>query len=1261
MGWEFWIDRGGTFTDVVARSPSGEIRALKLLSEDPSRYADAAVAAIDRMLASAPPAERAIAAVKMGTTVATNALLERRGEPTVLVITAGLEDAIRIGGQQRPDIFALKIELPEMLYARVVSARERIGAGGDVLEALDERRLRADLEAAHAAGFRSAAIVLLHAYRHPQHENAAAAIAESVGFTQVSVSHRVSPLPKLVLRGDTTLVDAYLSPVLRRYVASVRRGLEGRLDGARLLFMQSHGGLAAAEQFAGKDSLLSGPAGGVIGMLHAARSAGFAEVVGFDMGGTSTDVSLYAGELERTADAVIARVRVSAPMLKIHTVAAGGGSILKFAHARFQVGPESAGARPGPACYRNGGPLTVTDANVLLGRIQRDFFPRVFGPDGNAPLDVDETARAFAALAESVAAATGEPITPAALAAAFRRVAIERMANAIKQISVQRGHDVRRFALCCFGGAAGQHACEVADAVGIGSIVIHPLAGVLSAYGIGVAALRVLRQLSVEAPLAEALLGSLERDFATLADEAHAALASQGADAISATLERRLAVRIAGTDTPLPVRFTSETTIADLRAAFAAAHDRHFGFRAPDDAQLVVESIELEASVASVAGSRGGVSNVLRETVGAQGCAPSSPRDSLPACLAEDVRHSAARDGRRSAAVDAEPVATREVWSAGAWRATPIFERAALPAGLAVAGPAIIVEPNATTVVEPGWRAAVAADGSLILTRARRAARKERVRARADPLMLEVFNNLFMHAAEEMGVVLERSAHSVNIKERLDFSCALFDADGGLIANAPHIPVHLGSMGDSVQSVLRLSPRPGDSYLLNTPYNGGTHLPDVTVVTPVFAPGGRRLRYAVASRAHHADIGGLTPGSMPPQSRTIHEEGVLLDGVRIVARGRFHEAELRRLLASAPYPARNPDQNVADLKAQLAANARGIAKLDEIGARFGWRTVAAYMRHVQDNAEQCVREAIGRLRDGRFAVELDGGERIAVQITIDSARRAATIDFRGTSPMSAGNFNAPPSIVRAAVLYVFRTLVREDIPLNAGCLTPLTIRLPEPSLLCPSYPAAVVAGNVETSQCVTDALLGALDACAAAQGTMNNFTFGDARHQYYETICGGAGAGPDFPGASAVHTHMTNSRLTDAEILETRYPVRVRRFAIRHGSGGAGAQRGGDGVVREIEFLEPMHAAILANRRRVAPFGLHGGEPGLCGKNYVVRARGAVEPLAATASVELAAGDRFVIETPGGGGYGRAVAASAARSGHWSAYQRGREYRFMTL
>ncbi len=1207
-GWEFWIDRGGTFTDVVARAPDGALQARKLLSDNPSQYADAAVEGIRRVLASVPAEQRAelrITAVKMGTTVATNALLERRGEPTALVITAGLKDAIRIGGQQRPDIFALDIRLPEMLYTRVIEAHERVSAAGDVLVPLDEPRLLADLTAAHAAGLRSAAIVLLHAVGSPRHEQSAERIARLAGFEQVSVSHRVSPLLKLVLRGDTTLVDAYLSPVLRRYVASVRDGLAAPFDAAPLRFMQSHGGLADAAHFEGKDSLLSGPAGGVIGMLHAARAAGFDDVVGFDMGGTSTDVSLYAGELERTADAVIAGVRVSAPMLRIHTVAAGGGSVIAFANGRLQVGPESAGALPGPACYRNGGPLTVTDANVLLGRIQPDFFPRVFGSGGDAPLDASATSAAFAALARKVRDETGEHTTPERLAAGSLRIAVERMANAIKQISVQRGHDVTRFALCCFGGAAGQHACQVADALGIGSIVIHPLAGVLSAFGIGVADVRVLRRRSFEARLDDESPAALAAAFDALAAEACTELAAQGAAAPRIEVERRVALKIEGTDATLTARFAGTSTAAELRAEFAAAHERHYGFRAAQGAALVVESIEAEA--------------IARAPENATGAARTArPRAPAP----------------RAALGRARPVATRDVYFDGEWRATPLYDRAELAPGATLAGPAIVAEANATTVLERGWRARVDALGSLVLTRSRRAARREVVRGRADPVMLEVFNNLFMHAAEQMGVVLENTAHSVNIKERLDFSCALFDPDGELVANAPHIPVHLGSMGDSVQSVLRLRPKPGEVYLLNTPYNGGTHLPDVTVVTPVFAPRGTRPRYVVASRAHHADIGGITPGSMPPDSRTIADEGVLLDGVRIVARGMFRETELRRLLGSGPHPARNPDQNIADLKAQIAANARGIAEVDKLIARFGLRGVHAYMRHVQQNAEASVRAAIERLSDGRFSVELDGGERISVEIAIDRHARAATIDFAGTSGVSPGNFNAPSAIVRAAVLYVFRTLVRENIPLNAGCLKPLTIRLPEPCLLNPAYPAAVVAGNVETSQCITDALLGALGACAAAQGTMNNFTFGNARHQYYETICGGAGAGPEFDGASAVHTHMTNSRLTDPEILEWRYPVRVRRFEIRAGSGGRGARRGGDGVVREIEFLEPMHAAILSNRRRVPPFGLAGGGAGACGKNYVIRLGGAVEPLAATASVELVAGDRFVIETPGGGGYG---------------------------
>jgi 5-oxoprolinase (ATP-hydrolysing) len=1195
-GWEFWIDRGGTFTDVVARSPAGELKTLKLLSADPGHYDDAAIEGIERLLAAAPAGERRIAAVKMGTTVATNALLTRRGEPTVLVITAGFEDAIRIGGQQRPEIFALDIRLPQMLYTRVVGAAERVDADGCVLAALDTAKLRDDLAAARAAGLDSVAIVLLHGHRFPRHELAAADVARSLGFAQISVSHRVLPLPKLVVRGDTTLADAYLSPVLDRYVASVQRGLEAHRD-ARLYFMQSHGGLTAAQHFRGKDSLLSGPAGGVIGMVRAARAVGCTEVIGFDMGGTSTDVALYAGELERTTDTVIAAVRVSAPMLKIQTVAAGGGSVLTFGQGRLKVGPASAGAHPGPACYRHGGPLTVTDANLLLGRIHPEFFPRVFGPNADEPLDPAAGHALFEGLARDILATTGDQTPLEHIAAGFVRVAVEHMANAIKEISVQRGHDVTRFTLCSFGGAGGQHAAQVAEALGIQRVIIHPLAGVLSAYGIGVADVRVLRQAGVEAPLDDLLATALVDRFEPLAAEALAALREQGADADQAQLERRLRVKVRGADAALPIEWHPGSAAASLAAAFRALHERHFGFRVAAEAPLVVESLELEAVV--------------------------SGGDDAPAAPEPGTEERVKPRGRR------------DVWCGDTWRNVPVYDRAQLPAGARFLGPALIVEANATTVVEPGWRAEVHTSGTLVLARLGERTRRESVHRDADPIMLEVFNNLFMHVAEEMGIVLENTAHSVNIKERLDFSCALFDADGALIANAPHIPVHLGSMGDSVQSILRSKTlAPGDAYLLNTPYNGGTHLPDLTVVTPVFDSPGRNLRYFVASRAHHADIGGSTPGSMPPTSRTIDEEGVLFDGVRIVVGGELLEAEVRALLARGPFPARNPEQNIADLKAQLAANARGIAELERLIGRFGIRTVTRYMNHVQRNATACVRAAIAASRDGRATVELDGGERIAVAVTIDDDRSRAVVDFAGTSPASAGNFNAPQAIVRAAVLYVFRTLVRQSIPLNAGCLEPLTIVLPEGSLLDPHHPAAVVAGNVETSQCITDALLAALGACAGSQGTMNNFTFGNARHQYYETLCGGAGAGPGFHGASAVHTHMTNSRLTDPEVLEQRYPVRIVRFAIRRGSGGAGRWHGGDGVVREVEFLEPMQAAILSNRRRVPPAGLAGGAAGACGRNYVVRRDGRVEQLGATAAVELAAGDRFVIETPGGGGYG---------------------------
>ncbi len=963
--------------------------------------------------------------------------------------------------------------------------------------------------------------------------------------------------------------------------------------------MQSHGGLADADAFHGKDSLLSGPAGGVIGMVSVAQAAGFDRIIGFDMGGTSTDVALFDGELERTNETVLAGVRVSAPMLRIHTVAAGGGSILRFANGRLQVGPQSAGAQPGPACYRAGGPLTVTDANVLLGRIQSEFFPRVFGATSDQPLDAEVVKSAFAALAVQVSDATAQQLTAEHLAAGFLRIAVERMANAIKQISIQRGHDTARFALCCFGGAAGQHACQVAESLNIGTVLIHPLAGVLSAYGMGVAELRVLRHASIEAPLDAPTTPVLAERFRELAADACGALATQGVPAADVALERRLLVKVAGSDTSLRVAWDESCSAAALAAAFHSAHAQHFGFQPSPDQALAVESLELEAHAA------------LEQ----------APASSAPSHAREH---------------DAAAAATRRIWFDGRWEDVAVYARDDLTPGARLEGPALITEAHATTVIERNWRATVDTDGCLVLARARLSRAKEAIAKRADPIMLEVFNSSFMHVAEEMGTVLESTAHSVNIKERLDFSCAVFDAGGGLIANAPHMPVHLGSMGDSVQTILRdchAALAPGSSFMLNTPYNGGTHLPDITVVTPVFGET-NELTFVVASRAHHADIGGLTPGSMPPTSRTIDEEGVLFDGVQIVEQGRFREAEVRRLLERAAYPARNPDQNIADLKAQLAANARGVVGLSRMTARFGLSVVRAYMRHIQDNAESCVRAALEALSDGRWTLDLDGGERVVVSVSVDRASASATIDFAGTSAASATNFNAPSSIVRAAVLYVFRTLVRENIPLNAGCLRPLTIRLPEPCLLNPRYPSAVVAGNVETSQCIVDALLAALGVCAASQGTMNNFTFGNARYQYYETLCGGAGAGPDFAGASAVHTHMTNSRLTDTEVLESRYPVRVRRFAIRRGSGGPGARRGGDGVVREVEFLEPMHAAILANRRRFAPFGLKGGGAGARGENYAIRADGSRVELAATGEIDLERGDCFVIETPGGGGYG---------------------------
>ena len=1196
--WHFWIDRGGTFTDIVARRPDGAIVTHKLLSEAPDRYPDAALQGIRDLLevpAGTPIPAARIDSVRMGTTVATNALLERKGDRTLLVITRGFADVLRIGYQSRPDLFARHIVLPEMLYERVIEVDERIGADGTVLRVPDLPAVRAALAAALADGIRSAAVVFMHAYRFPAHEQAVADLARAVGFAHVSASHAVSPLIKLVSRGDTTVVDAYLTPILRRYVDRVA----AELGGTRLMFMQSNGGLTDARLFQGKDSILSGPAGGVVGMAETARAAGFAKVIGFDMGGTSTDVSHFDGEYERSFETQVAGVRIRAPMMRIHTVAAGGGSILHFDGQRYRAGPDSAGADPGPACYRRGGPLTVTDCNVMLGRLQPAFFPAVFGPGGDRPLDPAPVRGAFARLTAAIRAASGDDRTPEQVAEGFLTVAVENMASAIKHISVQRGYDVTGYTLQCFGGAGGQHACAVADALGMTRVMIHPFAGVLSAYGMGVADVRALREKSVETPLDVGAATALTPVLDPLEDAVRDELRRQGIGADRVAVHRRVHLRYAGTDSALVVDFAGR---GRMTAAFEALHRQRFGFVMPGRG-LVVEAVSVEA-------------------VGASGAVTEPTLSPLPD------------------AAGLRPLATVEAVFAGRRLKTPVFNREALLPGDAIDGPAIVAEATATTVVEPGWRAEPNDRGHLILTRVAPRPRRLAAGTRADPVMLEIFNNLFMSIAEQMGATLANTAYSVNIKERLDFSCAVFDRDGGLVANAPHIPVHLGSLGVSVVSVMRArggDMRPGDVFVLNAPYNGGTHLPDVTVITPVYDEAGADLLFWVASRGHHADIGGITPGSMPPDSKRIEEEGIVLDNVRLVEAGRFLEAEIVALLSSGPWPARNVAQNLADLAAQVAANEKGAQELRRMVAHFGLDVVSAYMGHVQDNAEESVRRVIDGLADGSFAYEMDDGAVIKVAVRVDRAARVATVDFTGTSEQRPNNFNAPFAVCRAAVLYVFRTLVDADIPLNAGCLKPLDIVVPEGCMLRPRHPAAVVAGNVETSQAITDALYGALGVQAAAQGTMNNFTFGNDRHQYYETICGGSGAGPGYAGTDAVHTHMTNTRLTDPEVLEWRFPIRVDSFAIRRGSGGAGQFRGGDGVVRRLVFLEPMTAAILSSRRRVPPFGLAGGSPGARGRNRVERADGTVENLAGTDVAQMTPGDTFVIETPGGGGYGPAV------------------------
>ncbi|QCQ99512.1 hydantoinase B/oxoprolinase family protein [Brevundimonas sp. SGAir0440] len=1197
--WQFWIDRGGTFTDVVARAPDGNLQTRKLLSVNPEHYADAAVEGIRRSLGvqSGPLPPGLVGDVRMGTTVATNALLERKGEPTLLAITSGFGDALRIGWQARPELFVREIVLNDQLYDRVVEIDERVTADGQIDRPLDEERVRADLTAAHAAGMRAVAIVLVHGWRFTDHERRLAAIAREVGFEQVSVSHEIGALIKLIGRGDTTVADAYLSPILRAYVERVGSDLG---PDTPLQFMQSSGGLTAADAFRGKDAILSGPAGGVVAMAETAKAAGFERAIGFDMGGTSTDVSHFAGEYERTSDAVVAGVRLRAPMLSIHTVAAGGGSICRFEGGRLRVGPESAGAVPGPAAYRRGGPLTVTDCNVMLGKLSPDFFPAVFGPDADQPLDVGAVRTRFEALAAEVSTATGRTTTPGELAEGFVTIAVQNMAEAIRKISIQRGYDVTRYVLNCFGGAGGQHACLVADALGMTKVLLHPFAGVLSAYGMGLAEVRAIRQATEAAPLDAGRDAALADRIAELSTAARADLEAQGFTA-DVSILARAEIKFAGSDTPLVVPFGPGDAMAQ---AFEDLHRRRFGFFAEDKA-LVVETLEVEA-------------------VGHSGQTPSAPSIS-------------------SATGALETVAELTVRMAGQDRPTPVYRRDALTPGVDVDGPTILLEDTGTTVVEPGWRATVDDQANLLLERVVPLPARVAIGTDVDPIMLEVFNSRFMACAEQMGEALRATAYSVNIKERLDFSCAVFDATGALIANAPHIPVHLGSMGESIRTVIASrgggGMNRGDVYMLNAPYNGGTHLPDITVIMPVFLEADDAPAFFVAARGHHADVGGTTPGSMPASSRTVDDEGVLIDDFLLVDAGRLRDAETRALFASGRHPSRNVDQNMADLKAQIASCTRGADELIRMTQEFGRPVVAAYMGHIQDNAEEAVRRAIAALKPGAFAYEMDDGAVIRVRIDVDAANRSAVVDFTGTSEQRPTNFNAPLSITRAATLYVFRTLVDDAIPLNEGCLKPIKLIVPEGSMLNPRYPAAVVAGNVESSQAVVDTLYGALGVLAASQGTMNNFTFGDDARQYYETIAGGSGAGLNsdgrgFDGTSAVQTHMTNSRLTDPEVLETRFPVLLEEFSIRRGSGGAGRWTGGDGAVRRVRFLEPMTAAILSNHRRVPPFGADGGGPGATGVNRIERADGTVEPLASTAEVSMSRGDVFVIETPGGGGFG---------------------------
>ena len=1193
--WTFWIDRGGTFTDVVGRAPDGTVSARKVLSENPEAYEDAALEGIRRFLdvpSDAPIPSHRISAIKMGTTVATNALLERKGEPTALVITKGLKDQLEIGYQARPDIFAKKIIKPEMLYTRVVEADERVRADGTIETPVDLAALRADLESVRAQGIGAVAIVLMHAYAYPEHEKQVAALAREVGFAQISVSHEISPLIKLVGRGDTTVADAYLSPILRRYVEKVSGALTSSGgEETKILFMASSGGLKAAHLFQGRDAILSGPAGGIVGMAETAKLAGFEKVIGFDMGGTSTDVSHFAGEYERAFETEVAGVRMRVPMMRIHTVAAGGGSILNFDGTRFRVGPESAGANPGPKCYRRGGPLTVTDANVMVGKLSGTFFPKIFGPNRDEALDEAAVRAAFTEMAKEI----GDGRSAEDVADGFLRIAVENMANAIKKISVQRGYDVTEYALNCFGSAGGQHACMIADTLGMETVLIHPLSGLLSAYGMGLANIRASREQSVEAVLDAATMAQVSALSDSLGADVIQELTAESVDRADIAVTTWLHLRYDGTDTALPIAMADPI---EMRRVFEEQHRQRFGFISPEK-KVFVAAIEVEAAGGGAAVDEGSAATTTEA---------------------------------------AETSETTRFFSNRAWHDAPVYRRENLTRGQKVSGPSLIIEPNQTVVVEPGWQLEVTALNHLVLTRVE-ARRREVLGETADPVLLEVFNNLFMSIAEQMGEALRNTAQSVNIKERLDFSCAVFDAQGALVANAPHMPVHLGSMDRSVETIIRQrdgTMKPGDVYMLNAPYNGGTHLPDITVITPVFAPGKPEILFYVASRGHHEDIGGLTPGSMTPRATHIDEEGVYIDDFKVVDQGRFLEQETHDLLMGARYPARSPGKNIADLKAHVAANAKGVVELEKMVHHFGLDVVKAYMNHVQDNAEESVRRLLTRIDGGEFRVEMDQGTHVSVKITVDRKNRSATVDFSQSSPEQGNNFNAPAPVTRAATLYVMRVMVDEPIPMNAGCLKPINLVVPERSMLSPQYPAAVVAGNVETSQIVTNCLFAALNAMGPSQGTMNNLTFGHAKYQYYETISSGSPAGPGFDGTSGVHVHMTNTRLTDPEILELRYPVLLEEFTIRRGSGGRGKWSAGDGTYRRIRFLEKMDCAILSGYRRVAPFGLAGGQPGECGENAVRRNDGTMDILEGCDQTVLEAGEAIIIKTPTGGGYGAA-------------------------